>query len=377
MNVLIVSGIWPPDVGGPASHAPELAAYLVAAGHQVEVVVTADGEPAPEDYPVYFVSRRIPVGARHAVVASLIARHARSNDVVYATTMLGRASIGAAAARRPLVVKVTTDEAYERACRMGLFEGTLADFQVARGNTRVRALRRSRTAALRRAEHVLFPSSFLREIAIGWGLGPERTSILPNPTPALPRFEPRDALRARFGMTGPTLVLAGRLTVQKDVPVALDAVARVAGVSLLIVGDGPDLAALEQRCAAAGLEERVRFLGGQPRDEVLRLFYAADAALLSSAWENFPHAVVESLAAGTPVIATSVGGVPEVVRDGENGLLVGPGDPAALAAAIERFVHDSQLAASLRAAAAPSVEQLRPEVAYAKLESILTAACRR
>ena len=76
---------------------------------------------------------------------------------------------------------------------------------------------------------------------------------------------------------------------------------------------------------------------------VLRLFRAADAAVLPSAWENLPHTVVEALAVGTPVIATAVGGVPEVVRDGENGLLVAPNDPAALGAAIARFFADGAL----------------------------------
>ena len=72
------------------------------------------------------------------------------------------------------------------------------------------------------------------------------------------------------------------------------------------------------------------FLGGGSRDDVLELFRAADGSLLSSAWENFPHTVVEALAVGTPVIATAVGGVPEIVRDGQNGLLVAPHDVVAL-----------------------------------------------
>ena len=79
--------------------------------------------------------------------------------------------------------------------------------------------------------------------------------------------------------------------------------------------------------ASSGLDGRIRFLGPLSRDEVLALFRRADAALLSSAWENFPHTLVEALAVGTPAIATSVGGVPEVVTHGENGLLVPPGEP--------------------------------------------------
>ena len=74
------------------------------------------------------------------------------------------------------------------------------------------------------------------------------------------------------------------------------------------------------------LDGRVQFIGPLDRDGVLALFRAADASLLSSTWENFPHTVVEALAVGTPVVATAVGGVPELVRDGENGLLVSVGD---------------------------------------------------
>jgi glycosyltransferase involved in cell wall biosynthesis len=109
---------------------------------------------------------------------------------------------------------------------------------------------------------------------------------------------------------------------------------------------------------------------------VLRLFADSDASVLSSSWENFPHTVVESLAVGTPVIATRVGGVPEVVEDGVNGLLVPPGDVDALAGAIRRFAAEPELRARLRDAAAPSVARFAPDVVYGELERILQACAR-
>ncbi len=96
--------------------------------------------------------------------------------------------------------------------------------------------------------------------------------------------------------------------------------------------------------------------------------------MLSSAWENFPHTVVEALAVGTPVIATDVGGVGEIVEDGRNGLLVPSGDPEAFAAALRRFLGDAGLRGRLRAAAAPSVARFAPEEIYARLEEILLTA---
>jgi glycosyltransferase involved in cell wall biosynthesis len=133
---------------------------------------------------------------------------------------------------------------------------------------------------------------------------------------------------------------------------------------------------METRAAELAIDDRVRFLGPLPRDEVLELFRAADATLLSSSWENFPHTVVESLAVGTPVVSTDVGGVGEVVRDGGNGLLVPAGDPDALAAAIDRFFSEPDLPARLAAAAAPSVADLARETILARIEAVLVAAAR-
>jgi glycosyltransferase involved in cell wall biosynthesis len=117
-----------------------------------------------------------------------------------------------------------------------------------------------------------------------------------------------------------------------------------------------------------------RFLGPLPRLEVLELFRAADAALLSSSWENFPHTVVEALAVGTPVIATRSGGVAEVVRDGENGLVVEPGDLDALTASIRRYFDDDTLRQTLRANAVGSVAEYGAERVYEQLERILVEA---
>jgi glycosyltransferase involved in cell wall biosynthesis len=370
VRILVVSGIWPPDVGGPASHAPEVADFLRLRGHQVEVVTTADTAPAPRPYPVRFVPRSLPVGLRHLRGAALIRRRAKANDVVYATGMLGRTTAACAVSRRPFVAKLTQDPAFERALRRGHYQGSLADFQQHRVGVTAGLLRRVRDLELRRAKHVICPSSFLAELTAGWGVPPERVSVLPNPAPVLP------PLPEWVPATRPTLAFAGRLTAPKDLGVALAAVAACDGVTLRLAGDGDDRAALEARAAELGLDSRVEFLGALGRDEVLALFRSADAAILSSAWENFPHSVVEALAVGTPVIATAVGGVPEIVRDGENGLLVRPGDPAAFAEAIRRFFAEPELRERLRAAASASVERFAPEQVYGELERILEEAAR-
>jgi glycosyltransferase involved in cell wall biosynthesis len=376
VRALIVSGIWPPDVGGPASHAPDVAAFLRERGHDVEVVTTASAAPAIAGYPVHWIARSLPKGAIHARTAYEIARRAAHADVVYTTGMFGRSSLGASIARRPYVVKLTADPAFERARRRGIVGGNVDEFQGGSGGTASRVLRIARDAELKRAAHVFTPSSYLRELALSWGVPAERVSVLPNPAPSLPALAPRDELRRSFGLRGPTLAFAGRLTAQKSLRVALEAVASVDGVSLLIAGEGDERARLERDVAELGLDERVRFLGALPRARVVELFAAADASILSSMWENFPHTVVEALAVGTPVLATASGGVGEVVHDGENGLLVPLGDSQALGAALRRYFEEDGLRDRLRAAASPSVAEYAPERIFAQLEEALQRVAR-
>ncbi len=191
--------------------------------------------------------------------------------------------------------------------------------------------------------------------------------MLVNPAPPPTDVEPAQ-------LEPGTFVFVGRLTHQKALPVMLEAIGAVDDARLELVGDGADRGELEAIVAERGLEDRVRFLGALPRDQVLAHLAGARAAVLSSAWENLPHAAVEALSVGTPVVSTAVGGVPEVVHDRENGLLVPRNDPMALAAALREILHDDELRATLAAAAKPSVAAIGRDVIYTRLERILAEA---
>jgi glycosyltransferase involved in cell wall biosynthesis len=366
MRIVFLTGIWPPDVGGPATHGPDFARFLRDRGHGVEVVTMGDSEPTDLPVPVQSVARGRPFLVRYPQVALSGLRLARKADVVYATSTYAAAAAAAAGARRPLVVKLVSDPAYERAWRYRVFRGSLEDFQEA-GDLRSQALGWLRTASLRPARRVVVPSRYLAGIAGGWGLADDRIEVLVNPAPPPADVEPAP-------LEPGTFVFVGRLTHQKALPVLLQAIATVEGAKLELVGDGAERERLAGIVAAAGLGDRVRFMGALPRDQVLAHLAGARAAVLSSAWENLPHAAVEALSVGTPVVSTAVGGVPEVVRDRENGLLVPPNDPGALADALRAILHDDALRARLADAAKPSVASIGRDVIYERLERILVEA---
>jgi glycosyltransferase involved in cell wall biosynthesis len=366
VKVVFITGIWPPDVGGPATHGPDFATFLRDRGHHVTVVTMADGIPAVRPVPVTAISRSRPFVIRYPAVALAGARLARSADVVYATATYAAAAVASTAARTPLVVKLVSDPAYERARRYGVFSGSLESFQHADG-ARTDGLKRLRTAALRKARRIVVPSAYLAEIARGWGLEEARLEVLVNPAP------PPQHVEAASLAPG-TFVFAGRLTEQKALPVLLEALEHVPDARAVLVGDGPERSQLEARARALGVSDRVTFAGALDRSGVLAQLAGSCAAVLPSAWENLPHAAVEALAVGAPVIATAVGGVPEVVVDGMNGILVPPNDPAAFAAAMRQVLGDSALRERLSAGALRSVESMQRDTVYARLESILSEA---
>jgi glycosyltransferase involved in cell wall biosynthesis len=366
MRILLITGIWPPDVGGPATHGPELAGFLAARGHEVTALTMADAAPTERPCRVVTVDRGRPFVVRYPLLALRGAALARPADAVYASATYAAASAAAVAARRPLVVKLVSDPAFERARRYGLFTGSLEDFQQA-GGVGIAALKRSRTLALRRARTIVVPSGYLAGLARGWALHGVEVRVVPNPAPAEVPHAPGDVDRAAF-------VFAGRLTAQKSLDLALEAVAAVPEARLVVIGEGPERTRLERLARELRLDGRVEFTGPRPRREVLEALSSAAAALVPSSWENLPHAAVEALAVGTPVVATAVGGVPEVVRDGENGLLVPPGSSEALAAAMARLVADADLRDRLAARARGSVGHLGAARIYEQIEQLLLEA---
>jgi glycosyltransferase involved in cell wall biosynthesis len=170
-------------------------------------------------------------------------------------------------------------------------------------------------------------------------VGPGRTRVSRNGVD-LELFAPGDrgSARERLGLPlDRRLVLGvGRLVADKGFDLAAESMrSRTDGAMLVLAGEGPFAARIRQALGA----ERVRFLGSLPRERLADAYRACDVMVLPSSREGWPNVVAEALASGLPVVASSVGGIPEILQDREVGELVAPGDVAALGAAIDRFLR--------------------------------------
>ena len=165
------------------------------------------------------------------------------------------------------------------------------------------------------------------------------------------RFRPADraAAKAALGLEGPLLATAGALMERKGQALVLEALTRIDGASLLLIGAGPARGALEAKARALGLESRVRFTGSRPHDEVAALLAAADAMVLPSESEGLANVWVEALACGTPIVISDAGGAREVVDRPEAGQIVAR-EPDAIAAAVRAILADPPPQQAVRAA---------------------------
>lgn len=214
-----------------------------------------------------------------------------------------------------------------------------------------------------RADRVLVPSRYSAGIAAAlYGVPESRIAVVPEPIDLAEwrrRFAaaggPRDAGR-------PTVLSVARLYPRKRVADLLEAAAllrpRIAGLQVRIVGEGPEgpsLRALHRRLA---LGDTVVFLGHVDRDTLALEYARARCFCLPTVQEGFGLVFAEAMAAGLPVVACRAAAVPELVRDGETGLLVPPRTPAALAAALERVLNDDGMRKEMAMAGRSRVEAL-------------------
>jgi glycosyltransferase involved in cell wall biosynthesis len=173
----------------------------------------------------------------------------------------------------------------------------------------------------------------------------------------------------------PVLGTVGNLTRLKDQTTMLRAFRLLTethpGIRLVIVGTGPMRDALHLEAGSLGIADRVVFTG--MRDDVADLLPAFDVFALSSRFEGLPIALVEALAAGRPSVVTAVGGVPEVVTDGKEGLLVPPGSPQGLADAVARLLADDELRARMSRAALERSRSFDIRRAVRRIEEIYAA----
>lgn len=331
LTITIATGLFPPDIGGPATFAAHAQKEWTAEGHTVRVLS-------------FGTVRTYPFGIRHLLYAFRLFKHARSSDIVI---VLDPISVGVPAylvsffTRTPMVLRLVGDYAWEQYVQCHNFT-TLEAFQIARVPIRFRILRLLEQRVARRMNAIIVPSHYLRSVVTVWGAAPERIHTVYNMIAPVPTQKNTYATTNIF-----RCISVGRLVPWKGFRAIIEVIKHIPNTSLTIVGSGPDEASLVDIARTQGVSNRVTFEYNWSREDLLRNLPQFDCFLLNTAYEGFSHTLIEAMAVGLPIITTASGGNAEVVVNNENACVVPYNDKSAWSAQVQRLSQSETMRAQL------------------------------
>lgn len=332
------------SVGGAQVHVRDLGKALLKQGHDVMVLVGGEG-----DYTVQLQQSGIPHRSlrfltrslrplRDTVAVTEIRRHLAAFQPQLVSTHSSKAGfLGRLAARSLRIPAIFTAHSWA--------------FTVGTGAGRWLVARAERVAA-RFAARIITVSDYDRWLALRFEVCSEdKVVTVHNGVPDV-----SEQLRAEPQRQPPRILMVARFQRQKDHQTLLQALSGLCGLDweLTLVGDGPLRLQMEAVARSLRLSERVRFVG--TRYDVAELMASAQIYTLTSNWEGLPRSIIEGMRAGLPVVASDVGGVCELVTNGETGYLVGRRNPDMLRDRLGRLIGDAHLRASFGAAARRNYE---------------------
>lgn len=340
-KVLIATPLYPPDIGGPATYSEALLRTLPAYGIYIYVLPFSS-------------VRRFPKIMRHVVYFWKALLRGRRVDSIFA---LDPVSVGlptacaAWCARKPFVMKIVGDYAWEQGVQRFGVKELLDDFLEKKYGVRVAFLRWCERFSATRATRIIVPSRYLQCVVSQWGIRQEKIEVIYNSFDPPNMMLTREEVRQTLGISGFMTVSAGRLVSWKGFMTLIESVPeispRIPDFSLIIIGSGPQEQKLHEKVSELHLEHRIKLLPQMSHATLLKYLYVADLFVLNTGYEGFSHALLEAMALNIPVITTDVGGNKELIEHKKNGIIVAYDSHEEIAGAVVRLYQDAGLRDSL------------------------------
>lgn len=322
MRILLATGIYPPDAGGPATYTRALARALASQGHSVAVVAYGD-QASEESYSVERISRNQSTFFRYWKFMLAVWRRAKEVDVVYLQGPVSEGlpgTLGAILAGKPTVMKVVGDYAWESYMLDSIVGATLRgrpdhaelldEFLTHAHPGKIGWVERIERWTAKRAKRIITPSHYLKDVVQKWGIPENRIDVIYNGIEPLDQGRNREEARDAFGIKDKRVLL----TVVRAVPwKGGDFIINLlpdlpSDVIFAVAGDGPSLNFWKSEAERLHVSDRVRFLGRLERLELAEWYRAADLFILATGYEGFSHVAVEAGMMGLPMYLSDKGG---------------------------------------------------------------------
>src|SRR3990167_2906275 len=318
MRILIATGIYPPDIGGPATYSYILKTELPKRG--VEVEILSFGEV-----------RYLPKVLRHFVYFLKAVKKGRDADIIFAQDPVSvglLAFLAAKILRKKFLLKIVGDYAWEQGVQRFGVKEVLDDFLKNKYRWEVELLRKIQKFVANRADKIIVPSEYLKKVVAAWGIKQGKIRVVYNSFDALEIKISKEDAKKQLGISGKILISAGRDVPWKGFQMLRDLMPEI----LLQIPDA-----------------KLFILSNAPKEKLLLYLRAADLFVLNTSYEGFSHQILEAMALGVPIVTTDAGGNPELIEDGKEGFLVKFNDKEALKTKILEILKNPELAQKLGA----------------------------
>jgi len=336
MKILICTGIYPPDIGGPATYSNLIREELAKRGHEVSILTYGD-KITNDELRITNIGRKRSLPVRYFLYFLKVLRLGKNADIIYAQDPV---SVGLPTAlaniflKKPLVLKIVGDYAWEQAQQLKAYSLKLTALDGfypfnKKHSFKIKLLQKIQTWVANQADKIITPSFYLKNILIcGWGIADEKIKVIYNsfdifssvvptssyviPAPLLNGINSGEIQPIPF-----KILSVGRLVPWKGFNTLIETMKNALDAELDIVGDGPELNNLKLRMTNDELKNKIKLLGKLSHNEVVQKMCSSDLFILNSNYEGLSHVILEAMACGLPVAVSRAGGNTELVGENE------------------------------------------------------------
>lgn len=320
MKILITVGIFPPDIGGPASFVPKIAKLLQENGFEVTIICLSNEKIVDnESYKIIRILRNQNLMIRWIKTIFKMISNGRNADTIFVNGLPMEAYIANLFLRKKLIRKVVGDWAWERGRNKGIIDDSFDEFQKNKHNLHLEIAKFSRGWTATKADLVITPSVHLKNVVKNWGVSENNLKVIYNGTKIQSKITKKENEVLHF-------ITVGRLAPWKNIDKIIQAMAILneKGFNFIfnIVGSGPLNENLKILVKELKLENKIFFLGQKNTEELNKIYLDSDIYIQASGYEGLPHVILEAINFNLSIISTPIGGTNEILLDGKNGWIL-------------------------------------------------------
>ena len=313
-------GIFPPDIGGPATFVPKIAKYFQdELNYEIEILTLSDNKNSNinDDFGVKRIDRNLPIIYRWLKTIFTIYKLGKNKDLIFVNGLGTEATIANIFLNKKIIRKIVGDPVWERAYSKAKISESFDEFQIKNYGFSISLQKKVRSFSIKKSDIVVTPSQHLKNFILNLGFK-NKIEIINNGV-----FIPEENTNI-FTNDQINITIVSRLVSHKNIEKIIKAISDLNSplINLNIIGDGPELNQLQKISLESNNKDNIIFHGKLNRDEIDHIFLNSDIYIQASNYEGLPHSLLEAMSYGIPVLCTPVGECKEILGNEDRGYIL-------------------------------------------------------